>query len=348
MNKRIFIGFNNVAGYASRLFKAFKALGMNADLYLQGKHNFGFDIPDAKYIIYPKNIWLQRLYVRYFFIKSLIKYDAFIFISTDTLIKNNKDLKYFKLFGKKTIIIFAGCDVQQPELTFQPHIFYSACHNCPKEYKDLVGCYPETKILRTRRLEKYINIISGHPAICDALQREYLHIYQPINIEEFPENITISNNKKPVILHAPSHFDYKGTKYLINAVDKLKDEFDFEFKLVTNVKLNELYKEIQNADIVVDQLIQGWYGLLPLEAMMFKKPVICYVRDDVAKKFPSECPIINANPSTIYEVLKNTLNILINNPERIKKIGEDGRKYVIKYHDAKKIALQYAELINNK
>lgn len=343
MSKRIFIGFDNSAGYSVRLTKGFRQLGIKANLFLNGVHPFGYEYPSAIIIKYPKNKWLKRLYTRYFFLKCLLKYNAFLFISTQTFLKNYKDLKILRFLGKKTVMTFVGCDIQQPELTFKPEIPFSACHNCTQEYKDFVGCVPETKPIRTRKIEKLIDTIMTHSVFREMLQRDFIHINQPINIEEFPRDIPKTSNKIPVILHAPSNFGYKGTQYLLDAKEDLKKDFKFEFKLIHNINIKSLYEEISKADIIVDQLIQGWYGMLPLEAMMFKKPVVCYLRDDVVKALPSDCPIINANPDTIYEVLRWCLM----NKDAWVEIGERGRKYVEKYHDAKLIASQYAKILLN-
>jgi len=339
--KRIFIGLSNTAGYGSRLVKGFRQSGIKADLYLKGEHPFKYDDAFTFQLKKFPNLWLNRIYKRYFVLKCLFKYKAFIFFSGITLLDNFNDLRLFRLFKKKTMMLFLGCDLQQPELTFREDIPFSACHNCTQEYKDFVGCVPDKKIIRTRKAEKAADIIVSHLAFSDALNRDYLKIIQPINIGDFPSIIPEHNNKVPVILHAPSNFGYKGTKYLIDAVNKLKNEFKFEFRLVNNVTISVLYKEIEKADLVVDQLIQGWFGMLPLEAMMYKKPVVCYVRDDVLKQLPDDFPMINANPSTIYNVLKE----LLQNQSKWKKIGEEGRIYAEKYHDARKVAESYAHLL---
>lgn len=339
--KKLFVGFSNVAGYATRLLRGFESTGVKADVYIEGDHVFKYSTERLKKYNLPKSRWMQRIYTRYFFVKCLFKYDAFLFISTQTFLKDNKDLKILKFFGKKTGLIFTGCDVQQPEMTHEPHIPYSACHVCTDKYKSFVGCVPELKKIRTKKLEEQIDIIFNDRAMRNVIHRDAPHLNQPINIEDFPGSIEHPLNQKPVILHAPSNFGYKGTQFLIDAVEKLKKEFDFDFRLVNNISLQQLYTEIINADLVVDQLIQGWFGMLPLEAMMFEKPVVCYMREDVAIAQPADNPMINANPATIYEVLRG----LLNDTSSWKEIGKKGRRYVIKYHDSKIIAKQYADLL---
>ena len=42
----------------------------------------------------------------------------------------------------------------------------------------------------------------------------------------------------------------------------------------------EVIKLIQRADLVIDQLVIGWYAMFAIEAMSLGKPVICNLRSD--------------------------------------------------------------------
>ena len=70
-----------------------------------------------------------------------------------------------------------------------------------------------------------------------------------------------------------------------------------------------LYYQLQ-ADIVVEQLIYGWWGSTGIETMALGKPVVCYLRSEWKENFLnhfkeySSLPIVEADTSTIYEVLK--------------------------------------------
>ena len=90
---------------------------------------------------------------------------------------------------------------------------------------------------KTSEIEAKIDYIMTDRALAHNLKREYIQTYQPINIEEFNKTEPVTVNKVPVILHAPSNPGYKGTKYFISAVERLKEEFDFEYRLVKNVKI---------------------------------------------------------------------------------------------------------------
>lgn len=127
----------------------------------------------------------------------------------------------------------------------------------------------------------------------------------------------------------PQQQPKKGTEYITKAIDKLKNEgYDFEFFLAKNLSNLELKKHLIEADIIVDQIMIGWYGKLTVESMSLGKPVICWI-DESLKQNVSDLPIISANPTTIYDKLK----YLLDNKEILSNIGRNSRDFVEKNHD---------------
>jgi glycosyltransferase involved in cell wall biosynthesis len=114
--------------------------------------------------------------------------------------------------------------------------------------------------------------------------------------------------------------------------------------LVENLPHTQVKDIMQAADLVIDQLLVGWYGAVAVEAMALGKPVVCYVREEdlrfIPKRMEEDLPIINANPGNLYHVLDRH----INNRKNLSLIGEESRSYVERYHDPIKIAQQMKEL----
>ena len=142
------------------------------------------------------------------------------------------------------------------------------------------------------------------------------------------------------IVHAPSNPQVKGTKYLLKALDMLKEEgFNFEFTVVGGMANKDALCVYQKADLIVDQLLAGWYGGFAVEAMAMGKPVIAYIREDDLVHIPpemrAELPIIRANPENIFEVLRK---ILSDKGSGLREIGMRSRDYVCNWHDPVKIA----------
>jgi len=103
--------------------------------------------------------------------------------------------------------------------------------------------------------------------------------------------------------------------------------------LIENMPNNKAIEYYKKADIVIDQLLIGWYGMFAMECMAFGKPVCSYISEDLESYMPFN-PIINTSPENIVE----NLRILAENGSFRKEAGYKSRKYIEEMHDANKIA----------
>ena len=138
------------------------------------------------------------------------------------------------------------------------------------------------------------------------------------------------NNKKPLILHIPTDREVKGTPFVLKAIDRMKAEgLSFDFRLQEpNLTQRQVRELLSTADIIVDELRGGAHGITAAEAMACGKPILTYIRDDLIKKYPSDMPIVSANPDNIFE----RLNELVLDDKLRHETGKKGRAYVEKYH----------------
>jgi glycosyltransferase involved in cell wall biosynthesis len=145
----------------------------------------------------------------------------------------------------------------------------------------------------------------------------------------------LRNSRPPVLLHAPSDRKHKGTNVILEAVDQLRRErVRFEFVLVEEKQQNEAWQQYKRADILVDQLLAGWYGGLAVELMALAKPVIAYIRDEDLDVIPpamrAELPVISATTQDVVEVLRTWLTAPA---ARRRQQGLAGRAYVERWHN---------------
>ena len=144
------------------------------------------------------------------------------------------------------------------------------------------------------------------------------------------EPVTTGENARPVVLHAPSSRRRKGTEHVVEACEGL----DVELDIVEGLPHDEARRRYERADIVVDQLNAGWYGIFALEAMALGKPVLSYLRQEAVQEtehaLDVEVPIV---PIT-KETLRDRIAELAAAPEERRRIGAASRTYVERAHDA--------------
>ena len=136
------------------------------------------------------------------------------------------------------------------------------------------------------------------------------------------------------VAHAALSRRRKGTELVVAACEELGLELD----VIENVRHDEVGPRLARADIVVDQLNSGWYGLFAIEAMAYGKPVVGYIHDEAATRtaaaFGVDLPIVR----TTKETLAADLRTLAGSDEEPRARGAAGRSYVERVHDADKMA----------
>jgi hypothetical protein len=250
------------------------------------------------------------------------------------------DLPILRRLGKKIVVTYQGCDARQRSY-FARHFAISACREADC-YQGI--CSTDDDQVKARRIKKFgryaHKIFSMDPDLLHVLppQAEFLP-YASVDLDEWLPAIKPPRNDRLTIVHSPTNRGAKGTRYIEEAIVKLKEGgLDVDFIEVENVPHERVREIYEKADLAVDQLLIGWYGGFAVEMMALGKPVICYIREEDLKFIPLEMagdlPLINADPDTIYDVLKRVI------AERgsLRAIGERSRSYVERWHDPLKIA----------
>jgi glycosyltransferase involved in cell wall biosynthesis len=153
-----------------------------------------------------------------------------------------------------------------------------------------------------------------------------------------------TDRRRGVVLHAPSSRAKKGTEHVIAACKEL----DVELELVEGLDHREAFERYRQADVIVDQLNAGWYGVFAIEAMALGKPVVTFLHEEAVRKteeaFGVDVPIVNATAET----LAGALRPLIESGEERLRVGRASRAYVEEVHDLERMTDRllalYAEL----
>jgi hypothetical protein len=251
------------------------------------------------------------------------------------------DLKFLRARRKTIAMTFQGDDARQGDWQLKN------CDNCIARFVDSTYYSPASDAWKRKRIAAY----DRHVDLIYALNPDLLHVlparakfmpYATVDAREWKP--TWPQNRIPVVLHAPSHRGAKGTGIVIETMGRLKAEgMEFEFRLVEGLKHWEARRVYAEADILVDQLLAGFYGSLAVELMALGKPVVCYLRDGDMKFLPAgmraDLPIINASPESLTDVMRDLLGA---GRHRLTEIGVRSRSFVERWHDPIKIARDVA------
>jgi glycosyltransferase involved in cell wall biosynthesis len=153
-----------------------------------------------------------------------------------------------------------------------------------------------------------------------------------------------TDRERPVVLHAPSSRARKGTEHVVAACKVL----DVELEIVEGLDHREAFERYRDADVIIDQLNAGWYGVFAIEAMALGKPVVTFLHEEAVRRteeaFGVDVPIVNATAETLVGALRP----LVESVEERQRVGRASRAYVEEVHDLERMTDRllalYAEL----
>lgn len=325
---RVLHGTIEIANQMNTITQGLKKIGIDAKTINYYPSYLGYESDYTLNINSFKDIKEANIETKKIASKMIVENDVFHFHFGTSLALDYSDLHLLKEQGKKIIMHHWGSDVRMLSIAKK------------------INPYVKVKDLNEEGIKRKLNFLSKYVDYCVVADSE-LYCYvkdfykkvilipQAIDLDKY--KISTSDNKKNekfTIVHAPTNRQTKGTSFIINAVEKLKCKYDFEFKLVENLSHEEAKKIYENADLIIDQVLIATHGLFSLECMAMGKPVICYISDFMKTCYPKDIPIISVGPDEI----ETKLEFILNNKEMLDPIGANGRKYVEAYHNHLDIA----------
>lgn len=139
----------------------------------------------------------------------------------------------------------------------------------------------------------------------------------------------------PVVVHIPTNGRLKGSEYVDPVMRELEAAGRIRYHRPEGLDRDGVLRAYQEADIVVDQLVMGLYGVAAVEAMAAGRVVVAFVgnkvRDRIRTAVGLECPIVEADPDTLRGVVEG----LLHDRETARGHAAGGPAYVRSVHDGR-------------
>jgi glycosyltransferase involved in cell wall biosynthesis len=231
-----------------------------------------------------------------------------------------------RALGKRIVFTFHGSDVRKKSVHMEedPWSYY--------RFSDVES--------NEERIDKALAVIRTYAQaliVASPLNRIFVpeaeYVPKAIELSMFPF-AGPRRATRPLVVHVPSRRATKGTEFVVRGVEELQRRgSDFEFRLVEDIPHAELQRIYADADLIVDNLLLGDAEVSSLEAMSLGKPVVTRIRDEVRLAHP-DLPAVHADPDSFVDVIAP----LLEDPALRRRLGEQGRAYVEKNHDAAVVA----------
>lgn len=237
--------------------------------------------------------------------------------------------------GKKVGFLSYGSDVRSPRVhrEIEPYSPF---------FSDLDG-YTEALQKNTDRVHRVLDRfqLTEFMTTPDMLRHRSNAIWLPTLINEEIWNsgpVETEIRKRPLVVHIPSNPPLKGTAVIRPVLSALAEKKVIDYREISGIPSAEMPAVIGDADIVIDQVSIGQYGVASLEAMSLGKLVVSQVgqmtRDYVKQLTGYDVPVIEANADTLSSVIEE----IVSAPEEFEYRREAGREYIREIHSGVRTA----------
>ena len=327
----------NIASMPSHTVRALRALGVDAV-------GFEIGVPSAivtgaaiETVPFParKNLAEWRRFVAWY-LRTIRDADIVHWYYETRYPTYGIDPIAVRLLRTPGVVEWQGSEIRIPEVEFADNPAYTYAWEHGYEFRGIETLRHSSSVQRRFAHAGFEPVAA--PGMVQYVLPEYRErmsvIPRGIILDDFEVHLPDVRSARPRIVHAPSSPNAKGTPSIVAAVQQLRSSHDFDFVLLHDVPREQALAEIARADIFVDQMILGDYGMAAIEAMAQGKPVVCHVKPAVRARYADSLPIVEATPDTVASVLDG----LLTDGERRRLLGQAGRQYVEEEHDAMKRA----------
>lgn len=363
--KNVFIGPVEICGIAKALEAGFIHLGHKATVVLSSPHIFNYGNNQTTSRLHK--LWgklgqlryqanNQQFFKKLFFyamhsavswgvlLNALFRFDAFLFLFSQTITNTKAELWLLRLLKKKIIFIYVGSDARP--------LYMDGGECLPVDSLDIAQLVKKVRLQqqRLRYQEKMADYIVNSPSCAHFNTKPYINWFcmgvpKVINCAASP----MPHQQAVRILHSPSNAKIKGTSVIKGAIASLQQKgYVIEFILLENMNNAEVLQELASCDFVVDQLYSDTpMAVLATEAAHFAKPSVVggYFSKHVSNTIPLEVtpPSLYVMPSDIEAAIEK----MILQPEFRKALGQQAQQFVRSEWNYQAVAARYLRLLND-
>jgi len=164
--------------------------------------------------------------------------------------------------------------------------------------------------------------------------------YHIPNIYEFSEFPKIKKGNRIKVCQAVTNADVKSTTKVVDTLWNLERDYGIDPIIIHGIPWKDSLKIKATCNITIDQFKLGGYGSSAIESMFLKNVVVSRLSPFVKSMHP-DIPIVQATEKSLSE----TIIKLISDVDKLDEIGENGRDYAIKEHDAETNIIKWDHLI---
>jgi glycosyltransferase involved in cell wall biosynthesis len=335
------IGPVNSAGqawaWASAVRRSYPQVGTEVVALINGVYDYPADVRVEKATFARDATWGLNLreHARENWTHALIEAGRPLFGSLSGP-DSRADIAALRAAGVTVGLVFHGSEVRDPAAHARSHPF-SPFGDPSDDYTARLQAVADRTLALAREFDGPVFVST--PDQLDYLP-EATWLPVAIDLAEWPLGVREARSV-PLVVHAPSNPVLKGTGVIEAALQPFIDAGRITYRRVSGLPPAEAAALVRQADVVIDQVLLGLYGVLACEALASGAVVLGHLGDALRARVPEPVPVIEATPDDLGKRLEEVLDQL----ETLRSMAPERRGFVERLHDGRYAARALARFL---
>ncbi|GAA4110724.1 hypothetical protein GCM10022415_04560 [Knoellia locipacati] len=239
--------------------------------------------------------------------------------------------------GRELILISHGSDTRDPDAHLS-RVPYSYFKYADGEFVDQA----RQRVRQNRRVRDALGaplLVSTPDLLIDNPEAIWLPLC--VDVDRFSAGAVAFSSAKPKVLHMPTRRNppIKGSQFIEPALEQLEREGAITWIRGRHVSHAEMPALLQEADIVVDQVLTDSFGVSAVEAMASGRLTIANVGAATRRVIGRELPIVDLDPGTFLQGFREVLS----DRSHLQRLASAGPEYVASVHGGQRSAAVLVE-----
>lgn len=260
--------------------------------------------------------------------------DGFVPVGSPIGHSLDADIDRLTALGSRVGLISHGSDLRHPE-EHQHWYEHSYFNHADSEWNRRMTALVEANQSTLARHPDIPLFVSTPDLLVHQPRAQWLPLVVPEEVLSFkaPRRLT---STRPVVLHIPSRRQppIKGTQFIDPVLSSLHSRGVIEYISPTAVGHDEMLRLMRGADVVVDQMMAGAYGLTAVEAMASGCVVVAGMSTRAMSHMPEMPPVVDVTPESFEDVI----TAVMDERDHHAQMAIAARAFAKRWHDGQKSA----------
>jgi hypothetical protein len=155
-----------------------------------------------------------------------------------------------------------------------------------------------------------------------------------VDVDAWASDAPVLQRDRLVVVHIPTRPWLKGSHLVDGALQDLHEDGVVDYRRLEQVSAETVRREVLDADVVIDQVVLGCYGVMAVQGMAAGRLTLAHVHERNRARVGGDLPVVEVTPDSLVAVIQ----AVASDRDAFRAAAAAGPAFVRHWHDGRRSA----------